>query len=559
MKKIVLACIIVAVGCLGLWFWARPAYRRHQEIRLVEQAKAYLTQKEYNNASLSARRALQINPRNLEACRVMADLAEKTHSPDALDWWRRIVEAEPSIPHKLQFASAALHSQSPPFPLATQILEELKGTATNLAAYHAISAELALRLKRTTVAAKHLEQACRLEPTNELHQLNLAVLQLESTKAGVPSAARVTLERLRASTNVGDVALRWLVAESLERNDFSRAARFSRQLLADPRVVMGDRLQHLAILRQSQSPEFKDYLRTQQRNATTNAAQVYALSTWMVERGLADDALTWLLACPAKLQAEQPVLLAVADCYMARKDWHGLDQALSAQNWGDREFLRFAFLARAATELNQKLAADARWRTAIRNAGDRLGPLTTLLTLATKWGQEQAREDLLWRIAQRFPRDQWALRELERTYTLAGNTLGLNKVYSSMASYAPQNFVAQNNLAATSLLLKLNLPRTHELARELFTQHPEQAVIASTYAYSLYLQNRTREGLAVLQKLKPEDLENPSVALYYGILLTAVGEGNKASPYLRIAQDSSLLPEEKILLAEALKRPGSNS
>jgi len=179
--------------------------------------------------------------------------------------------------------------------------------------------------------------------------------------------------------------------------------------------------------------------------------------------------------------------------------------------------------------------------------------------LATKWGQEQAREDLLWRIAQRFPRDQWALRELERTYTLAGNTLGLNKVYSSMASYAPQNFVAQNNLAATSLLLKLNLPRTHELARELFTQHPEQAVIASTYAYSLYLQNRTREGLAVLQKLKPEDLENPSVALYYGILLTAVGEGNKASPYLRIAQDSSLLPEEKILLAEALKRPGSNS
>lgn len=556
MKKVILACVIVAVGCLGLWFWGRPAYRRHQESRLVEQARAHLARGDYALASVSARRALQIDPGNLEACRIMADLAEKSRSPYVLDWWRRIVEAAPTVQNKLLLASAALHSQGPPYPLAAQTLEELKDAAANLAAYHAVSAELALRLKRTTVAAAHFEQALRLEPTNQLHQLNLAVLQLESTKAGVASAARATLERLRGSTNVGDVALRWLVAESLGRNDFPRAAKFSRQLLADPRAVMGDRLQHLAILRQSQSPEFSDYLRAVQRNATTNASQVYALSSWMTERGLADDALAWLLACPDKLRAEQPVPLALVDCYMARRDWRGLDDFLSEQKWGDREFLRFAFLSRAAAELNQKLAADARWRTAIRHAGERLGPLTALLAMATKWGHEQAREDLLWRIALRFPGDRWALRDLERIYTKAGNTVGLNKVYSSMANNAPQNFAAQNNLAATSLLLKLNLPRAHELARELRAKHPDQPIVASTYAYSLHLQDRTKEGLAVLQKLKPEALETPAVALYYGLLLVSSGETNKAGTYLRIAQDSSLLPEEKALLAEALKGPG---
>jgi len=268
------------------------------------------------------------------------------------------------------------------------------------------------------------------------------------------------------------------------------------------------------------------------------------------------DALTWLTGCPAKLRAEQPVPLAFVDCYMAEKDWRGLDTALQEQKWGDMEFLRFAFLSRSAAELNQKLAADSRWHTAIRGADDRLGPLTALMTVATTWGREEAREDLLWQIAQRFPRERWALRELERLYLAAGNTHGLNKVYSTMASYDPKNFIAQNNLAATSLLLRLNLSKAHALAKEIFTQHPKEAIVTSTYAFSLHLQGRTKEGLGVLGTLSPEVLDSPSVALYYGVLLSASGDTNKAGKYLGIARKADLLPEEKALAAEAAKQPG---
>jgi predicted Zn-dependent protease len=318
-------------------------------------------------------------------------------------------------------------------------------------------------------------------------------------------------------------------------------------------------LQHLTILQKSRNPEFNAYLRAQQKNALTNAAEVYGISTWMIGHGLADDALAWLTGCPAKLRAEQPVPLALVDCYLARQDWRGLETSLQEQKWGDLEFLRFAFLSRAAAELNQKLAADARWRTAIRDADDRLGPLTALLSMANSGGRSQAREDLLWQIAQRFPRERWALRELERLYLATGDTHALNKVYSTMASFTPQNFSAQNNLAATSLLLKLNLPTAHELAKEVFTRHPAEPIVISTYAFSLHLQGRTREGLALFEKLKAEALETPSVALYYGLLLAAAGETNKAGKYLDIARKSELLPEEKVLAAEALKRSGSRS
>jgi predicted Zn-dependent protease len=559
MKKAILGSLIILLGCLGLWFLGRPAYRHYQEKRAIERAKQSMAKGDFRSANLSARQTLQANPLNLEACEIMADLAERSHSPAVLDWRRRIVEVAPTIPNKLLLVSSALRVQAPPYPLAAQTLDEIKDTAGGVAAYHAVSAELALRLKKPTDAIAQFEKASRLEPTNELHQLNLAVLQLQSTNKSAVSAARATLERLRASTNVGMVALRWLVAESLDRNDLSSAERFSRQVLADAHSAPDDRLQRLTILQRSKNPELKTYLAALQTNSLTNATEVYAISAWMIGHDMAGYALVWLTNCPAKLRAEQPVPLALVDCYLARKDWQGLDASLQGQKWGDLEFLRSAFLSRAAAELNQKLVAETRWRGAIRGAGDRLGPLTALMTMATTWGREQAREDLLWQIAQRFPRERWALRELERLYLAAGNTRGLNKVYTTMISYAPSNFIYQNNLAATSLLLKLNLPKTHALAKEVFTLHPKEAIVTSTYAYSLHLQGRTKEALGILGKLSPEALETPSVALYYGVLLASSGETNKAGKYLGIAQKGDLLPEEKALVAEAAKQSGPGS
>ena len=60
----------------------------------------------------------------------------------------------------------------------------------------------------------------------------------------------------------------------------------------------------------------------------------------------------------------------------------------------------------------------------------------------------------------------------------------------------------------------------------------------------------------VFEKLKADARETPSVALYYGLLLSAAGDTNQAAKYLGIAQKSDLLPEEKALAAEALKPSG---
>ena len=65
-------------------------------------------------------------------------------------------------------------------------------------------------------------------------------------------------------------------------------------------------------------------------------------------------------------------------------------------------------------------------------------------------------------------------------------------------------------------------------------------------------QGKTQDGVATLEKLKAESLKEPSAALYYGVLLSALHKTNQAAPFLAFAKnDVQLLPEEKKLIADA--------
>ena len=52
-------------------------------------------------------------------------------------------------------------------------------------------------------------------------------------------------------------------------------------------------------------------------------------------------------------------------------------------------------------------------------------------------------------------------------------------------------------------------------------------------------------------KLKPEQLIEPNVAAYYGLVLVANGRAAEAGKFLQAARQAKLLPEETALLARA--------
>jgi hypothetical protein len=80
--------------------------------------------------------------------------------------------------------------------------------------------------------------------------------------------------------------------------------------------------------------------------------------------------------------------------------------------------------------------------------------------------------------------------------------------------------------------------------------------VTSTYAYALHLQGRTQDGLEAMEKLKKDALEQPSIALYFGVLLSAAGEPDKAAHFLALARSGdTMLPEEKQLLSKVAGAP----
>jgi tetratricopeptide (TPR) repeat protein len=557
---ILTAVILVVLLMLAVAGWlGRSAYRHFKEKREQAQAQAFLAKGDYRSALLSARQTLQFNPTNVPACRVMAALAELSHSPAALDWQRRIVQTEPSIGNKLLLAAAGLRYQNPPFPLTAQILDELAVTATNLASYQVVAASLALSTRRLADAEAHFETAARLEPTNRLYELNLAVIRLGMTNETKAVQSRAVLEKMRTDGNLSTAALRALVVDRLAHQDAAAANRYSIQLLASPQANLADQLQQLGILQQLKSGDFAARLQSVQRLAATNAPAVASVAAWMRANHLPAESLTWLTGLPDGARAQSPVRLALADGYLQSSDWPKLRDFASQDNWDEMEFLRRALVSRAWSQLGVRQVAESNWGSAVTEAGSRFGALTTLLGLAEQWKLPREQADLLQRMVAQFPRERWAQQalkqaqhSLEQLYLAAGNTAALNQLYVKLFSIFPQDAEIKNNLAATCLLLKTNLPQACQWAAEVYAGTTNDRVVASTYAFALHLQGRTKEGLAILRQLDGRLLQQPDVALYYGVLLAATGATNEAAPFLQIARSNDrLLPEEKQLLEQA--------
>jgi hypothetical protein len=550
LKKLIIVALAVLV-LVGLWSSGRPAYRRYKEARALRQAVTFLERGDLASASLSVRQVLVLNPRSLEACRLMAELASLTGAPQALDWRRRIVELSPTPENRMALARTAVAVQPRPYPLAAQILVELAPTCSNSVPFHVLSAELALKTGLIAEAEAQFLTATLLEPTNELHWLNLAVVRLLSTNATTAAAGRSALERFAARTNL--LALRSLVVDSLNHSNLSVAESLSRQLLARPHSPLEDQLQHLGILRAERATDFPNSLASVQRETETNAGAIYAVSSWMRQHELAPEALSWVRQCPAGVREQMPVQLATTDLLVSIGDWKGLEQFLDNGNWKEVEFLRLAWLSEAAGAQNNHTESERQWRLALHEAGERLGPLSSLLAFASSRQHPDLREDLLWRIVRQFPRERWAAQALGQLYYSAGDTRGLQKLWAWVARRDAHDFEARNNWAATSLLLNLDLPRAHQVAGENYAARPADPIIAATYAFSLHLQHRTQEGLAVFEKLDTRTLADPTVSLYYGLLLAAQNQATKAGAYLDAGARASLLPEEKELLRAALR------
>jgi Flp pilus assembly protein TadD len=537
--------LLVALGWGGLHL-----FHRWQERHLVRRAAGYLAGGDTKTASLNVRRALQLNPDSTEAVRMMAEIAEKAADGTELTWRRRLVELQPdSIDDALALVRSALRGGD--LGTAQKALNDIAPLAQQTPAYHAALGRLAEMRNKPADAEAHWAKALELSPADPGYQLQLAMLHLRSTDRAKRDAARQTLERLRNDPERRAAATRALLTDGGMRGDDPQRLRaLAAELQSYADAAFNDRILYLEILRQLKDPAFPDYLAGLQKDALTKPADLSSLIGWMSGHDPA-EAVRFAGTVPAEVATKWPVPLAVAEALAKAQDWAGLHGAIGSSDWAAFEFLRRAYLARALRAEQQGTAADGEWARAQKAASQHPEALLMLARTVSQWGWQNETLELLWALSKARETRMEALQLLYQHYAKAGDTGGVYRVLLRSAEIAPDDLTVQNNLAQVSLLLDADPERARKIAADLAKKEPTNAAYVSTYAFSLYSRAEVQAALEAIETLTPEQLQAPSIAAYYGVILAAAGQKEKAREYLQRGAQTFLLPEEKALIAKA--------
>jgi hypothetical protein len=531
----------------GAW----QAYQRWEERHLVRRAAAYLSGGNVKSASLSARRALQLNSDSARAMRIVAQIAEQARDRAALDWRRKVVELEPhSTRDDLALADCAL--QFGDIHAAEKTLASIDDGGKQTSAFHATAARLAKARQDPAEAKKEWGEAVRLAPNDESYQVQFALSCLEQTGAAEREQGLALLERLRNSPTQRSAATRSLIVDGVaHRQPVEELRSLAGDLESYPEAIFTDKLLYLGILRQSYDPEYTIYLTKIENEAAVKPDDLAALLTWMNGNEISIVAIDFARSLPDSALSAWPVPWAMAEAYAKVNDWSGLERRTGNSNWHQFDFLRRAYLARALRAENNPVATEREWAGAVKSASTQSQSLLLLTRIVFEWEWKNESVDLLWQLA-KYPEVQFeALHTLYLQYTKAGDTQGLYRVLARLTDIDPGNLKVQNNLTQISLLLNADPERARRRAANLYRKEPSNAAYASTYAFSLYAEGDAKSALKVMSTLGEDQLNEPLLAAYYGIFLAASGEKGKAREYLELGRQTQLLPEEKTLLDRA--------
>jgi predicted Zn-dependent protease len=553
MRKI----FIIIFCCIAVLLTGYVGYRSYKVWKcshLMSLAHQFLAKADgRRSALLCVQQVLRSDPRNLDATRVMAQLTEAARSPSALLWWSRVVELNPhSLDDRLALAQTAMLMRD--YATATNALGGVDQAGRNTVAYHNVAGTVAAAANQTALAEAQFLEATRLDPENQSVQLNLAVVRLHGTNLPALTQARDSLKQLSSNATNSFLrcqALRELAFDALRHRQGDEALLLSKQLLQETNSTFHDRLLRLDVLQETQIAGFRPALTAFQHEAVGDPGKIYELATWQMANTSPQDALTWLRTLPPNTQTNQSVELLVAECFTMLRDWRGLQSSIERQNWAELEFVRHAFLSRALRGQELPDSAKVEWERALQAANGQKAGLVMLLRLAAQWNWQSEGEDILWTIVNRYPGEQWAIQGLSQAMYAGGRTRSLMKLFSQELRRSPSDLAMKNNLAMTALLLDAQELKPYDLAREVYQKSPTNASYVSTYAFSLYLQGKNAEALKVIKTLKPGELQDPSIAGYYGLILKATGDRARARAYLDWTAKARLLPEEKKLFDQA--------
>ena len=553
------AAIVLLIIVFGTY--GSKLYLGWHESRLLKRAGAMLEKNDFVTANRLARQVLARHRDSLPAFYILAEATEKQNSEETVSWRAQIARLQPDhIDSQLNLASAALRFGQ--IDLARKTLERVAPRAQDQAAFHIVAGWLARAEGNLAEQEQQFDIAVNKDPKNDLYKFNLAALQIRSQDPEKSARARANLERLTQVTQFRTGALRALLNDAVDHNDLQNADRFAQQLQMSPQVSFGDYLLCLNFYRKLDAKKFDALLEKVKPVAARNADDLGLLMDWMNENGLASDVVKWMDKLPAAATAKPPAAIAIAAAFAEQRNWSRLRRWTRSESWGKEDYLRLAYQGFAARQSRQSSADaefDTLWRAALHAAADQPEKEINLARLATKWNLPIESEALWLRLSHIPACRREALDALYKLYRANNDLKKLYDVLQRLHDASPNEIGITANLARLGLNIDQNTKQSQELARQAYERAPDDVSCAVTYAFSLYAQGRTTEGLEILQKLPPETLHESHAAVYAAVLLLDVNQTDGAKEYIQVAKRGPIYTEEKRVLDDELAKIASVS
>ena len=543
--------LIVVFGTYG-----SKVYTAWHESRLLKRATAMLEKKDFVAANRLGRQVLERHRDSLPAFYILAEATEKQNSEETVSWRAQIARLQPdNIDSQLNLASAALRFGQ--IDLARKTLERVAPRAQDLATFHIVAGWLARAEGNLAEQEQQFAIAVNKDPKNDLYKFNLAALQIRSQDPERSAQARDNLERLTQVPEFRTGALRALLNDAVDSNDLQAADRFAQQLQMSPEVSFGDYLLCLNFYRKLDAKKFDALLEKVKPVAVRNSGDLGLLMDWMNENGLASEVAKWVDKLPAATTAKPPAAIAIAAAFAEQKNWSRLRRWTRSESWGEEDYLRLAYQSFGARQSRQSSADaefDTLWRAALHAAADQPDREIKLARLASKWNLPIESEELWSRLSRTPSSRREALDALYRLYRTNNDLKKLYDVLQRLHEASPNEIGISTNLARLGLNIDQNTKQARELAKQVYDRAPDDVNCAVTYAFALYVQGRTTEGLEILQRLPPEALHESHAAVYAAVLLLDVNQTDGAKEYIQAAKRGSIYAEEKRLLEDELTK-----
>jgi Tfp pilus assembly protein PilF len=546
------ATVLVVLDVLFLHYSSR-LYRDWHEGRLLRGAASMLQEEKFSRAAQRAREVVNVDPDSLPALHILAEATEKQNLEETVLWRAQIARLLPNnLDSQLNLASAALRFGQ--LDLARKALDRVSPNDRNRAAFHVVAGWLARAEGNFAEQEEQFAAAVKKEPSNDLYQFNLAVLQIQSSDAAKSLTARSALDRLSKLTPFRTGALRALLNDAVARNELARANNFAQQLQLSQQVTFGDYLLCLNFYRKLDEKKFRLLLERVKPFAARNPSDLASLMSWMNQNGLAADVVKWIDKLPADKLTLPPVSIAVADAYADAKNWSRLKRWTRSGSWGQSDYLRLGYQAIAGRQL-RRTVEDAEFEAFWRSAEQATKALPErelgLAHLASKWNLPSESEELWLRLAKNPPMRREALNALWQLYRAKNEVGKLYQILQRLHESSPSEPPITADLARLGLNIDRNMQQSQDLAKEAYDRAPNEINCAVTYAFSLDRLGRNAEGLEIIKKLPPGQLHDPHAAVYVALLLVDANQLGAAKEYIDAADDGKVYPEEKKLLDEA--------